>query len=134
MRLDVHEGPTVVQPELSVVVVGDQIAEVHELGWSADIELQPLEDGLDRVTAEAQGPLHAAGVDGAGPHPLLDGDVPHAVAPEGGDEMGHAGPVDQMAGQQIFRSQERQLLLRKLPGTFDVRHCRSPYPAASRHP
>ncbi len=108
--LDVHQRPAVVEPELSVVVIGDPVAEVHELRWRADVELHPLEDGLDRVTPEAQGALHAPRVDGTGSHPLGDGDVAHHVAPEGADEVRHPGPIDQVTGQQVLGDQEGQLV------------------------
>lgn len=110
-RFDIHQRAAVVEPELAVVVIGDQEPEVHELRRSADIDLQPLEDGLDGVPFESQRLLHATGVDRARPHPLLDGDVPHDVAAERTDEVGHAGPVDQVAGQQVLRRQSGQLLL-----------------------
>ena len=48
-RFHVHEGPAMVQPELSVVMVGDLVAEVHELGWCTHVDLETLEDGLDRI-------------------------------------------------------------------------------------
>ena len=109
-RLDVHQGAAVVEVELAVVVVGHGVAEVHELGRGADVDLHPLEDGLDRVPLEPEGPLHPGRVDGAGPHPLLDGDVAHPVASEGADQVGHAGPVDEVAGQQELGDQPGQLL------------------------
>ena len=38
-RLDVHQGAAVVEVEQAVVVVDDRVAEVHELGGCADVEL-----------------------------------------------------------------------------------------------
>ena len=64
---------------------------------------------VDRVALEAEGPLHPLGVDGARPHPLVDGDVPHHVASEGPDEVGHPGPVDEVAGQQELGDEDGQL-------------------------
>jgi hypothetical protein len=101
-RLDVHQRTTVVEVELAVVVVGDDVPEVHELGRSADVDLHPFENGLDRVTLESERLLYAADVYRTRSHPLLDGDVAHAVAAEGTDQVGHARPVDQMAGEQVL--------------------------------
>ena len=98
-RLDVHQGPTVIQPELAMVMVGDPVAEVHELRRCADLDLHSLEDRLDRVAFEAQCPLHPLGVDGAGSHPLLDGDIAHCLHAECSGEVRHTRPIDQMAGQ-----------------------------------
>ncbi len=80
-RLDVHQRAAVVEPELAVVVVDHWIAEVHELGRRPDVELQPLEDGLDRVPLEPECPLHPPGVERARAHPLVDGDVAHPSRP-----------------------------------------------------
>ena len=68
----------------------------------ARCRLEALEDRLHRVALEAQGALHPPGVDGARGHPFLDGDVAHGVAAEGGDQVGHAGPVDEMTGEEVL--------------------------------
>jgi len=99
-----------VEPELAVVVIVQPEPKVHELGRRADVELQSLEDGFNRITLEPQSPLHAPGVDGAGCHPLVYGDVAHHLAPKHRDEVWHPCPVDQVAGQQVLREQDRQVL------------------------
>ena len=113
--LDVHQRSAVDQPELAVVVIGDHVPEVHELGGRADIDLHPLEDGLHRVALETQRLLHAPGIDGARTPPLFDGDVAHDVTTEGADQMGHAGSVDQVTGQQILGSEPGKLVTAEHP-------------------
>lgn len=104
-RFHVHQGAAVIEPELAVVVIVHAEPEVHELGRRADVELQALEDGLDRITLEPQSPLHAPGVHGTGSHPLLDGDVAHRFAPQHRDHVRHPCTVDEVSGQQVLRQQ-----------------------------
>ena len=112
-RLDVHERAAVVEVELAVPRVVHGVAEVHELRRGADVELQALED-RDDVAATldlgrvAEGALHAAGVDGGGAGPLLDGDLRHLLTAEGGDAPGHAGAVDELADQQQLGHERRR--------------------------
>lgn len=109
-RLDIGQRATVIEPELAVIVVVDPEPEVHELRRRADIELQPLEDGLDAVAGEAKGPLHPAGVDRAGQLPLLDGHRRHPLPAEGGDSVRHPGPIDEVTTQQQLGDQRGQLV------------------------
>jgi len=80
----------------------------------ADVELQTLERGRDVVAVEAQRALHPLRVDGARAHPLLDGDVAHAVGPERQQHVREAGSVDQVARQQELGHEHRESLPRKL--------------------
>jgi hypothetical protein len=113
-RLDVHERAAVRQLELAVVTIAHGEAEVHELWRRADVELQTLEHGRDVVAVEAQRALHPLCVDGARAHPLLDGDVAHAVGPERQQHVREAGSVDQVARQQELGHEHRELLSGKL--------------------
>ena len=108
--LDIHQGTAMVEPELAVIGVGHGEAEVEELWRRADVELDVLEDGLDRVALEAEGALHPLGVDGAGPLPLIDGDVAHRVGPEGRYQVRHARPVNQVSGEQELRQHGGELV------------------------
>ncbi len=108
-RFDVHQRATVVEPELAVLRIVDPEAEVHELRRRPDVELQALEDGDDVVALVAQCTLHAPGVPGTRRLPFLDRDLSHALPPELDDQVGHPGSVDQLAAQQQFRHQCRQV-------------------------
>ena len=114
-RLDVHQRPAVVEPELSVPRVVHGVAEVHELRWRPDVELEPLEDGddvtrLSRGWAETERALHPAGVDRRGGHPLLDRDLGHPLPSERLDGPRHPRAVDQVTDQQQLGHQPRQLV------------------------
>ena len=113
-RLHVEQGAAVVEVEFAVPAVVDGVAEIHELRWSADVELQALEDRRHVVALVVQRPLHASGVDRAGARPLLDGDLHHLVAAERADAPGHAGAVDHLPDQQQFGNQDGQLLAGQL--------------------
>src|SRR5581483_6445672 len=108
--LDVHQGAAVVEVELTVVVVDHRVAEVHELGRGAYVDLHALEARLDAVAFESEQALHALGVERAGRHPLVDGDVAHHVDTVA-DDGRHARPVDQLPGEQVLAGQGRQLLV-----------------------
>ena len=112
-RLDVEQRAAVVEMELAVPAVVHGVAEVHELRRGADVELQALEDGDDVDALVLQRLLHALGVDRAGAHPLLDGDLQHLLAAEIADDPGHSGPVDQLPDQQQFGYQRRELVVRQ---------------------
>ena len=99
-----------VELEATVLRVVDPVAEVHELGRGADVELQALEDRHDVVALEPQRPLHAARVDRAGAGPLLDRDRGHPVGPERLGAPRHPGAVDQVAGQQQLGDEDGELL------------------------
>ncbi len=105
----VEQGAAVVQVELPVPAVVHDVAEVHELRRRADVELQALEDGQDVGALVLQRLLHAPGIDRAGARPLLDGDLQHFRPAETADAPRHAGPVDQLADQQEFGDERRQL-------------------------
>ena len=122
-RLDVHQRAAVVEPELAVIVIDDPIAEIHELGRGPDVELQSLEDGLDRVPGEPECPLHPRRVERARPHPLVDGDVAHPVPAERPDQVGHACPVDHVPGEEVLGHEARKLVPRPIL-----------YPGGHRHP
>ena len=93
--------------EFAVPAVVHGVAEVHELRWSADIELQAFEDGGHIVALVVQRALHAFGVDRAGASPLFDGDLQHFLATERLDAPCHAGAVDHVPDQQQLRHQGR---------------------------
>ena len=79
-------------------------------GGRADLELHGLEARLDRVALEAEQALRALRVDGTGAHPLVDGDVAHDVDAVAGHQR-HAGPVDEVAGEQVLLDEGGQLLV-----------------------
>ncbi len=108
-RLDVHERTAVGEVELTVVLVVDRVAEVHEARRRADVDLHALEDRGDVVASESERPLHPPGVDGAGAAPLRDGDLGHGVTAEGGDDLWHPGTVDEVPRQQPLLGQPGQL-------------------------
>ena len=113
-RLDVEQRAAVVEVELAVGLVVHGVAEVHELGGSADLELHPLEDRGDAGALEAEGALHAAGVDRAGRRPLLDGDLGHAGGAERADAVRHPGAVDEVPGEQQLGHEHGELLAGQL--------------------
>lgn len=113
-RLHVEQGAAVVQLEFAVPTVVDRVAEIHELRWRTDIELQALENRGHVVALVVQRFLHAPGVDRAGARPFLDGDLHHLVAAERGDAPGHPGPVDQLSDQQQFGNQDDELVTGQL--------------------
>jgi hypothetical protein len=112
--LDVHQRAAVGQPELAVAGVGDTIAEVHELMWGTDVELDALEDGRDVVPREAERALHALGVDGARPQPLVDRHVTHRVRAVATQDLRYARPVLKMTGQHVFAREVHQRSSREI--------------------
>lgn len=111
-RLDVHQRAAVAQLKAAVAVVVDDKPEVHELGRRTDVELDALEDRLDRVTLETQQRLHAFGVDRAGRHPLPDRHLGHRLPTQVANHMGHACAIDEVTGQQQLPHQFRQVAVR----------------------
>ncbi len=107
-RLDIEQCTAVVEMELAVPPVVHVIPEVHELRRGADVELQALEDRDDVDALELEGLLHPLGVDRAGAHPLLDGNLEHPRMTERFDAPTHSGSVDQLADQQQLRVPERR--------------------------
>ena len=117
-RLDVEQRAAVVKVEFAVPAVVHGVAEVHELRRGADVELQALEDGEHVVALVLQRLLHPPGVDRAGAHPLLDGDLQHLLAAEIADAPGHAGAVDHLPDQQQFGHQRGQLVAGQVRRTY----------------
>ncbi len=88
-RLDVEQRPAVIEVELAVPAIMNRVAEIHELGRGADVELQALEDRDDVDALVLERLLHPPGVDRAGRRPLLDGDLQHLRPAEIADAPGH---------------------------------------------
>lgn len=88
-----------VEVEFAVPPIVHGVAEIHELRWGADVELQALEDGGHVISHVVQRLLHAPGIDRAGARPLLDRDLHHLLAAERGNAPRHSGPVDQLPDQ-----------------------------------
>ena len=123
---DIHECPAMVEAELAVVGVMDGVAEVQKFRGCADVELHALEHGGHISTGEPQCQLHATGVHGTGPHPLVDGHLGHHLAPPRTNEVRHAGPVDHVPGQQVLARQRGHLAVGHPVEGMDTLHPRQP--------
>ena len=112
-RFDVHQGPTVGQPELPVFGTVQPKLEVEELVGCSDFKLQVLEDRLDVRTLEAHRALHALGIDRAGSHPFFDRKVYVRVSAEALGHERESHPVLQMPVEHELSSEVCERLPRK---------------------
>ena len=109
----------------------EPIVHVHVLVREADVELEALEDRLDGVAGEAHLALHAARVDRAGTHPLVDGD---RLARLGADLHVHVrqrGAIEEVAEQHVLAAEHRELGAGQ---TGDVDHARGVASSRRRAP
>ncbi len=119
VRLDVHEGAAVVQPERTVLLVGELVADAHVLVHEADVELEPLHDRPDAVALDAHQPPHPGGVGRAGAEPLVDGDVVDGVDPGADCDLRHQGAVDEVPHHHVLEHHRDELIAGEIT---EVRH------------
>lgn len=99
-RLHVEQCAAVIKVEFIRLAIVQCVAEGHELRWSANVELQTLEDGQHIVDFKVQRPLHTLGIEQASASLFLNDDLQNKLL----NTPGHAGAVDHMPCQQQFRN------------------------------
>ena len=117
---DVEEGAAVAEPELAVLGRVQSELEVHELLRRSYLELDSLEDRLDRVALEAEEALHALRVDGACAHPLFDSGTDEAVGALLHPDERLAAAIEEVADQQVLVPEPNQCGAREV-GEGEVR-------------
>ena len=104
---------------------------VHVLVREADVELEALEDRLDAVAGEAHLALHAARVDRAGTHPLVDGDRLARFRADLHVHVRQRGAIEEVAEQHVLAAEHRELGAGQ---TCDIDHARGVASSRRRTP
>src|SRR4029453_15175846 len=112
--LDLEQRAAAHQPEVAARLALEVVVHVHVLMREADVELEALEDRPDAVAGEPEEALHAPGVDGARPHPLLDRDRLARLGTDLEVHVGERAAVQEMAEQHVLAADHRQLGARQL--------------------
>ena len=110
---DVEQRATVREPELPVVRIFHPAPKVHEVVRRTDVQLNVLQDRRHVGVAETKGALRAPGIHRARGHPLVDRDLLHLLARSARVDEGHPDAILQVAVQQPFATEHRELRARQ---------------------